>query len=379
MICAEHVVPFIGDPSSGPAASVPALCRALVSQGARVRLHTLAPAPAGCFDTIASYPRARFPLPSLGRSPLMRRALIEAARSADVVHNHSLWMLNNIYPADAVRGTDSRLVCSPRGTMSDWAWKRRRGRKQLMGLLGQSRMLRAVHLFHATSPQEADAIRRRGFLQPVVVIPNGVEIPEALGDPPGAEGRRVLFLGRIHVTKGLEFLIDAWAEVQRRHPDCELRLVGPGDATYVRTLRSRVQSRALRHVTFRGPVHGAEREGELAAASVLVLPSHTENFGMAVAEALARAVPVVVSRGAPWQDVHDRGCGWWIDPTPAMLAHALREALDLPASRLRDMGLRGRAWMRAAFSWDDVGRRMLRAYKWLCRGGDVPRDVRLDR
>ena len=126
----EQVVPYIGDPSSGPAWSVPAMCSALVANDATVRLHVLGPSPEREFDfDVHQYPWHRFPHWKLGRSPEMSR---KAAASADIFHNHSLWMLPTIYPARVARSTPCRLIVSPRGTLSDWSLGRSRWLKRLV-------------------------------------------------------------------------------------------------------------------------------------------------------------------------------------------------------------------------------------------------------
>jgi glycosyltransferase involved in cell wall biosynthesis len=108
------------------------------------------------------------------------------------------------------------------------------------------------------------------------------------------------------------------------------------------------------------------------------MPSHTESFGMAVAEALAHGVPVVVSKGAPWSGLEEKGCGWWIDAGEGPLTECLRSALTRSREDLRGRGERGRAWMEQDFSWARAGRMMRDTYLWLLGGGDPPPWVRMD-
>ncbi len=103
-----------------------------------------------------------------------------------------------------------------------------------------------------------------------------------------------------------------------------------------------------------------------------MLPTHSENFGLAVAEALASGVPVIVSKGAPWGEVVREYCGWWIDIGVDPLVRSLRYELSTSELELSEMGRRGRAWMLREYSWEDVGRKMAAAYEWTLGGGARP-------
>ena len=108
-----------------------------------------------------------------------------------------------------------------------------------------------------------------------------------------------------------------------------------------------------------------------------MLPSHTENFGVTVAEALACGTPVIASRHTPWGGVVENRCGWCVSNDVGTLAATLDEAMSLPQETLRGMGVRGREWIHRDFSWEKVGRTMLSAYEWLCRGGETPECVKI--
>jgi glycosyltransferase involved in cell wall biosynthesis len=109
-----------------------------------------------------------------------------------------------------------------------------------------------------------------------------------------------------------------------------------------------------------------------------VLPSHSENFGVTVAEALACGTPCVVSQGAPWQGLLSNGAGWWPEVGAEPLLRALREAMSRPQMELEGMGVRGRLWMKQAYSWDHVSSEMLACYRWLLKQGSKPACVEMD-
>jgi glycosyltransferase involved in cell wall biosynthesis len=301
----------------------------------------------------------------------MLRALRNEARSADIMHSHGMWMMTNVYPGWAIRGGGCRLVISPRGTLSATALRRSRWKKQLMWLLCQRAVVRGAACFHATAASEREQIRALGLRAPIAVIPNGVDIP-ALPIKSASGRRRLLYLGRIHPIKGLDTLIRAWAQLHVAFEDWELHLVGPDEHGFAAELTQLVRRLGVERVSFRGPLYGDAKLEEFRKADLYVLPSHTENFAMSVAEALAAGVPCVVSKGAPWAGLEDHGCGYWYEDSEPTLTECLRTALTLSDARLQEMGARGRQWMTQDFSWQRVGAQMAAAYEWLIGGGAPP-------
>jgi glycosyltransferase involved in cell wall biosynthesis len=301
----------------------------------------------------------------------LRREL--ASGGVDIVHNNGLWMMPNIYPGWVTRGSGAALVVSPRGTFSRFAMNRSRHVKKLFWHSLQKRALANTALFHATADHEYADIRRMGFRQPVAVIPNGIDLPDGApaARPPSAT-RTLLFLSRVHPTKGVDHLLQAWAGVQSDHPDWNLRIVGPGDTAYVEQLQTLGARLGVQRVAFDGPLYGADKWAAYRGADLFVLPTHTENFGMAIAEALAAGCPVITTRGAPWPGLAGTGAGWWIDIGANPLRAALTEAMAQPAGKLAQMGARGRAWMERDFAWDQIAAKMLESYRWAREGGTRP-------
>jgi glycosyltransferase involved in cell wall biosynthesis len=124
-------------------------------------------------------------------------------------------------------------------------------------------------------------------------------------------------------------------------------------------------------------VYGDAKRALYRQAALHVLPSHSENFGMTVAESLAQGTPVITTHGTPWSGLEREGCGWWIELGVEPLAQALATATREAPEALRARGERGRAWMRRDFSWDSIARQMAEVYAWLRDGGPAPPTVRL--
>lgn len=371
-----HVVPAISEEASGPSYSVPRLCEALLTHGEDVTLAALAWSLGDrnlpylkTFPMDAGWPRR------LGSSRAMRLWLNATATSNEptVLHDHGMWQMNALYPAWAVRKNPGscKLVVSPRGALSDWAMQHGSPTKKLFWPLLQRRALDAAACFHATAKSEYEDIRRLGFRQPVAIIPNGMELPDLASTAP-VTGRHktLLFMGRIHKKKGLDMLLQAWASLQDRFPDWKLVVAG-GDTGYgarsgylAQMQRLAVELGAV-GVEFAGELRGDEKWAAYREASVFVLPTYSENFGITVAEALASATPAIVTRGAPWSGLETEQAGWWTEVSVQGITNALVDAMSRSPVELAQMGERGRQWVCREFRWDHIGGKMALTYHWL--------------
>jgi glycosyltransferase involved in cell wall biosynthesis len=248
--------------------------------------------------------------------------------------------------------------------------------------LFQRAALTPASCFHATAHAEYADIRRLGFRQPVAIISNGIDVPERFQKEPG-EFRTLLFLGRIHPKKGVDILLRAWSEVQDRFNNWRLLIVGTdkgygGRAGYLDQMKQLSATLRLKRVAFNDPLYGEAKWTAYRNAELYVLPTHSENFGMTVAEALAAGTPVIVSKGAPWREIESRGAGWWIDIGVAPLVAALERAMAESLDALVQRGKCGREWMIRDFSWTTMGIRMDETYRWLVNGGKPPFWVKID-
>jgi glycosyltransferase involved in cell wall biosynthesis len=368
-----HIVPAISEEASGPSYSVTRLCEALLAQGQQATLATLdwtaLPSPPAFLQT---FPLGWGPR-RLGRSPAMLDWLSEAAHSGavDLLHNHSLWMMPNVYPSWVARQRGTPLVVSPRGTLSAWAMRSGSKVKRLFWPLLQRPALSAAACFHATAMAEYEDIRRAGLRQPVAVIPNGIDLPAVPPKTPGGQ-RTLLFLGRIHPVKGLDVLLPAWQAVQARFPEWRLQIAGPDNGGYLAQMQALASALGLQRVEFCGALFGEQKWQAYAQADVFVLPTYSENFGMAVAEALAAGTPAMVSKGAPWEDVQKHQAGWWVDIGLEPLVAGLEDALSRPIAELTAMGNNGRRLVEQHYAWPQIGRQMAETYRWIVQGGNAP-------
>lgn len=389
MIRVVHTIASTRASHGGTSRSVPGLCESLASIGLDVVLVTRARVgevergtallPSSAVETeIVSEEDGLAARVAAGRR--FRRAVRSRLGGADeaIVHDHGAWLATNRAAARAAGEAGAALMISPRGMLTRWSLSHNRARKRLAWRLFQRRVLRSARLIHATSEGEAEELGDLSLDRPVAVIPNAIETPALESGPDaGTDGERiVLFLSRFHPKKGLPNLVEAWARVRPR--GWRLVLVGPDEGGHRGDVERLARERGVaEEMEFRDAVEDGRKWEVLRSADLFVLPSHSENFGIVVGEALASGVPVVTTRATPWRDLETRDCGWWIDVGVEPLATALREATGASPERRAEMGRRGRELVRERYGPETVARRMREAYEWLLTGGSPPEFVRV--
>ena len=174
-----HIVPSLEKRHGGPSVSVPALALAIGRLGHEVELLSTA---SGAAQTEVKGPVTAKVFPRSWPTQICASAALRGALGQDeagIIHHHSLWLRTLHYAHRASRSNQAKLVISPRGMMSPWAWNHHRWRKRFAGACIHPGALQHAHGWHATSAEEAGDIRRLGFTQPVCVAPNGITLPPA--------------------------------------------------------------------------------------------------------------------------------------------------------------------------------------------------------
>jgi glycosyltransferase involved in cell wall biosynthesis len=343
----------------GPAFSVSQLAAALGARGMEVGLW----AADGTTDSEL--------LPPDARVRRLTGALREAATNfaPDLVHDNGLWLPHNHRVADLARARGLPRLVSTRGMLEPWALRHKAWKKQLAWRLYQRRDLDRASALHATAAPEAANLAAFALDSAIHTIPNGVDLPPPRAGVDGDEraGRTALFLGRLYPVKGLPMLIEAWAKA--RPARWRLVIAGPDEAGHREVVERAARTAGLGDaVTFNGPVFGAAKQALMADADLFVLPSHSESFGMVVAEALALGTPVLTTTAVPWPALEARGCGWRAPPTVDGLVAALREACAADAATLRRMGAAGRALVSETLGWDRIAAQFIGLYEQLATG-----------
>lgn len=286
-------------------------------------------------------------------------------RWADVVHLTAVYSPPTIPALLICHLLGKPIVWSPRGALQRWERATKVLAKRAWEEICNALISRNSCVMHVTSKQEAVDSEARIPKARTEIIPNGVDIPEAL---PAREwlpcGRlRLLYLGRLHPIKGIDNLLRGLKLLEDE--TVALEICGSGDAAYSRCLQELAHQLGLEKcVSFRGHVDGKDKLHAFMQADLCIVPSFTENFGMVVAEALAHAVPVIASQGTPWAEVEARDCGLWVNNSPESLAEAIG---CIRNKTLPEMGMRGRDWMKEEFGWAAIAGKMFGIYTDLTR------------
>jgi poly(glycerol-phosphate) alpha-glucosyltransferase len=301
---------------------------------------------------------------------------------ADLVHAHGLWTYLSAAALREHRRKGTPVVISPHGMLDPWALGFSRMRKRVAAGLFQNALLRSAAVLHALTLAEARAIRAYGLRNPIVVIPNGVARPS--GEPhappwPASDHGRdhiLLFLGRIHPKKGLDQLLEIWADFSRRGQAGErwrLVVAGWDEIGHEAELKRVVEARGLgESVDFVGPLFGAAKAAALAHADAFVLPSRSEGLPMAVLEAWANGKPVLMTAACNLPEGPASGAAIEVDAAPGALAAGLQRLVSLGDAGLSAMGDAGRRLVRERYSWSGIADDMMRVYLAVANRAPLP-------
>lgn len=308
------------------------------------------------------------------------QAMISSARSDgkyyDVVHQHGIWTACSLTTNILHQVHRAPTVIAPHGSLQQWALKRSAWKKRLALLAYERRNLENAACLHATSEAEIDDCRNYGLSNPIALIPNGISghwleshgdgsrFRERFAIPP--DRRLLLFLSRITPKKGLPLLLEAINCVRGDFSNSLLIIAGIDEFGHLKEAKSLVKKLGLEHlVAFTGPLFDQAKLDAFAACHAFVLPSYSEGAPMIVLEALESGLPVITTRGTPWQSLTTFECGWWVEVSVQGLICALQEFLSLSKDQLRLMGSRGRELVKSKYLWRTQGQKALDLYGWI--------------
>ncbi|MBE9178232.1 glycosyltransferase [Oculatella sp. LEGE 06141] len=303
--------------------------------------------------------------------------LAHHANGFDIAHIHALFSPVSTVAATIARRQGLPYILRPLGTLDPADLRKKRYLKQGYAALLEKPNLAGAAAIHFTSLQEAQVSERFGVTTTDLVIPLGVRLPEQGKDGKAAaplphrwgipsDRPLLLFLSRIDPKKGFDLLLPALEQLLAEGVRFHFVLAGanPQDPAYERQIGNRIQTSALApHTTITGFVTGAAKASLLQAADVFVLPSYYENFGIAVAEAMAAGVPVVISDQVHiCGEIEQAKAGWVATCDAAALTTALRTALQNPEER-QYRGLQAHTHAATHYSWEAIAQQMIHAYQ----------------
>jgi len=366
-----NVIHGIGNPSAGPSYSLRELAAALADRGDQVSVLTLPPAPPHWPENVELKIFDGFLRRPIGYSWDLHSEVRQASLEPGILYFVGLWRLTNLYSGFLGPSRAAKIVVAPRGMMSSYTFQKNGLGKSAWWHTFQRPALAQVDCFHATATSEYEDIRTAGIKKPVCIIPNGIDIPPLQRDVK-PDRRKLLFLGRINHKKGLDLLLPAWRSLQASFPDWDLTIAGPLESSYAKRIMEDAKNIGCQRVTFSGQLLGDAKARIYAESDLFVLPTYSENFGLAIAEALSHGVPVVTTRGAPWRELQEQRCGWWTDIDEVKIHAALSEAMSKSRIDLDEMGFRGRDWMERDFSWPLIAEKTQATFEWLLHGATRP-------
>lgn len=300
---------------------------------------------------------------------------------SDIFHGNGLWQFPVHCMAKVAQKTNVPYIISPHGMLEPWALNAGKLKKKIALWVFQFSDLELAACIHTTAQQEADNVRKLGFKNPIAVIPNGINLSEFSFPIQKQEKakRTVLFLSRIHPSKGIELLIKAWEclPVSLRN-GWQIKIAGNGEQKYITSLQQIIKIKSLENeISIIGPQFGNDKLKTYHEADLFVLPTYSENFGIVVAEALACGIPVITTKNTPWEELNTRNAGWWIEIGVEPLVSALLKAMQLSNVQRQQMGQNGHQLVTENYSIELVTLKMIKLYDWVLGRTEKPSFVRL--
>lgn len=374
-----QVVPGLRKAGGGVSEYVPDLCQALLALGCEVGIAVCEP------DSIAEkVERAerdgvrifRFSGNVGWRNPILFswglfQGLETIMQTYDFIQVNANWLFPTWWAAHVARKLGKPYVMMPHGSFAPERLKVSAWKKRLVGWIDRHYARHAKEIW-VTAEAEAEGVRMYVPGAKTEVFPIGLDVKRYQVERRGGEGdggrRTILFFSRISPIKGLDLLAEVWARIARSnnlnnriYEQWKLLIVGPDDRSYTEEIKKVFAAKCpAGSYEFRGPVYGEEKFELLASADAFVLPTRNENWGIAVAEAMASGLPVVCTKGAPWKCLETEKAGRWVDVSVEGIQRGVEDILALSDWERHAMGERGRRWVAENLDWKCIAERMLR-------------------
>lgn len=303
------------------------------------------------------------------RGPLALRAWTAVPRF-DVVHLHALWVAATVVCGHVALLKRVPYIVTPHGMLDAWALSRSRRLKQLARRVALDRILTRAACIQALCEPERTSIADLAFRSPTALVPVGID-PDRLGTSAGGPSRTILFMGRIHPKKGVDLLVEAFQELAPRNPEWAMVIAGPDQSGMGPVLKRRLGALGAR-TEFPGHVTGERKRALLSRASVFVLPSHSEGLPVAVLEAMAARIPVVITRRCNLNEVEGVGAGVVCDDNGPSLLAALEGVIRSSDDARRRMGDAGRQLVLNKFTGQRSADALVSVCRWVVGRGARP-------
>ena len=288
----------------------------------------------------------------------------------DVVHVNSCWELLSSYTVFWAKKKRYPVLITTHGMLEPWVIRKNYWIKKLPALLlYQKKALKMADGLVATAESERKNLQVANYNPIVGLVPNGVIMDDISLKDSWEPNKTILFLALLRPNKGADLLIKAVKKLENELTGYRVVIAGTGEDGYVNSLKELVHDLKLENViSFPGGIYGKDKWQLYQQADVFVLPTLNENFGIVIAESLASGTPVITTKGAPWPELEEWNCGWWVERDVTSFVKALDEFLKLPVEVREQMGRNGRRLVETQYSSKKVAEEMVRMYEGLTPG-----------
>lgn len=392
-----HVIPSVNPALGGPTQVVLNLVKALRESGVDAEIATTNDNGSDLLD-VPLYQRIEYeeiPIWFLPRfSPPMREFIFSAALTRwlwqhigdyDILDNHYLFSYASTSAGAIARWQGIPYTVRTMGQLSSWALNHSRLKKQIYSSLIERHNLNQAAAIHCTAMGEAEDVRKFGVKTPIITLPLGVNQP--LEIPDAKQKLRqiyniapttpiVLLLARLHGVKRPELLIQALGKLAQEDRDFHLILAGSGEPDYLTHLKNLAGSLGLAsRISLPGFVTGKDKDLLLFASDIFVMPSFTESFGIAIAEAMAAGLPAIVTSSvkiAP--EIAEAKAGLVVEGEVDALSFAISQLLNSPKLR-HQLGENGKRLVSSRYTWSAISLNLADAYRSIIERQMLPQNI----
>ncbi len=283
----------------------------------------------------------------------------------DIIHINCCWIPGCAFTQKWAQSLGYKVVLTPHGMLEPWIIARHYWTKKIPALLLYQRSaIKNADYLHATAESEKSNLLKLKYNKKIKVIANGIDVNNIQIKSTWKRSKTILFLSRVHVKKGIEFLLDAIAKLKEQLEGYTIYIAGEGENNYIQNLKEKTELLGINNlISFCGGVYGEKKWELFRQADLFILPTYSENFGIVVAEALASGTPVITTKGTPWQELETEHCGWWTEIGSEPTIKALKSFLACTEKELEQMGKNGRQLIERKYSAKKMAEDMITLYQ----------------
>lgn len=287
------------------------------------------------------------------------------AENPDLVHINGVWQLDTWWIQKEALRRGIRTYITPHGMLEPWSIQHNHWKKLLAMFLYEKKALRCARNLVATADSEKrNLLKLKVTNNEIPVISNGIDVSTIEIKKDWSVKKKILYVSRIHIKKGIELLIDTLLLIKDYLDGYEITIAGEGETEYVESLKKKALASGL-NINFVGGIYGEEKWHAFRDADFFVLPTNSENFGYAIAEALASGTPVITTKGTPWHELNSCNCGCWIDRNTNELKKAILGFMEKTPEDLELMGRNGRKLIEDNYSAKAMADELIKVYSRL--------------